>query len=47
MSFILDDHLEWFGAEETLLDDKGKMQRPWVYYSKCSAQWHTFPESGR
>ena len=45
MSFILDDHLEWFGAEETLLDDKGKMQRPWVYYSNVQHNGIPFPRA--
>jgi hypothetical protein len=34
MSFLFDDHLKWFkGPPETLLDEKGQTQMPWVYYS--------------
>ena len=34
MSFLLDDHMKWFkGPAESLLDEKGQTQMPWVYYS--------------
>ena len=34
MSFLLDDHMKWFkGPPESLLDEKGQTQMPWVYYS--------------
>ncbi|WDE97195.1 hypothetical protein PQO03_04400 [Lentisphaera profundi] len=45
MSFILDDHLEWFQAEETLLDEQGKKQRPWVYYSNVQHNGAPFPRA--
>lgn len=34
MSFLLVGHLKWFkGPADTLLDEKGRTQMPWVYYS--------------
>lgn len=34
MSFILDDHLKWFrGPPETIVEENGKTQIPWVYHS--------------
>jgi hypothetical protein len=46
MSFILDDHLKWFkGAPETLVDEKGKPQMPWVYYSNLQHNGAPFPSS--
>jgi hypothetical protein len=43
MSFILDDHLSWFKAPETLLDENGKTQMPWVYYSNVQHNGAPFP----
>ena len=46
MSFILDDHLKWFkGPPETLVDEKGKTQMPWVYYSNLQQDGSPFPNS--
>ncbi|HEX5790469.1 MAG TPA: hypothetical protein VFY13_04910 [Luteolibacter sp.] len=34
MAFLLEDHLKWFkGPPESLVDEKGQTQMPWVYYS--------------
>jgi hypothetical protein len=34
MAFLLEDHLKWFkGPPDTLLDENGRTQMPWVYYS--------------
>jgi hypothetical protein len=34
MAFLLEDHLKWFkGLSDTLLDENGRTQMPWVYYS--------------
>lgn len=34
MTFLLDDHLKWFkGPPESLIDEQGVTQMPWVYYS--------------
>src|SRR6056297_1241924 len=33
MSFLLEDHLKWFkGPDESLIDENGQTQMPWVYY---------------
>ncbi len=46
MSFILDDHLKWFkGPADTLVDEKGKTQMPWVYYSNLQHNGAPFPGS--
>jgi lysophospholipase L1-like esterase len=46
MDFLLKDHLTWFkGAEETLLDEKGRTQMPWVYYSKLQQNGAPFSRS--
>ena len=46
MSFILDDHLRWFkGAPETLTDENGQTQMPWVYYSNLQHDGTPFPGS--
>jgi hypothetical protein len=46
MSFILDDHLEWFkGPPEILVDEDGKTQMPWVYYSNLQHNGAPFPNS--
>jgi len=34
MSFLLENQLKWFkGPGESLIDEKGQTQMPWVYYS--------------
>jgi len=46
MSFLLVDHLKWFkGPPETLLDEKGQTQMPWVYYSNLQQDGTPFPNS--
>ena len=46
MAFILNDHLKWFkGTSETLVDEKGKTQMPWVYYSNLQHNGAPFPRS--
>jgi len=46
MSFLLDDHVKWFkGPTETLLDEKGQTQMPWVYYSNLQHNGAPFPKS--
>lgn len=45
MSFILDDHLSWFKATETLLDEDGNTQMPWVYYSNVQHNGVPFPRA--
>ena len=46
MSFLLDDHLKWFkGSAETLLDEMGRTQMPWVYYSNLQQSGAPFPNS--
>ena len=45
MSFILDDHLKWFKAPDTLLDENGQTQMPWVYYSNLQHNGAPFPTS--
>lgn len=46
MSFILDDHLQWFkGASDTITDEKGQTQMPWVYYSNLQQNGAPFPNS--
>ena len=45
MSFILDDHLKWFKATDTLLDENGTTQMPWVYYSNLQHNGAPFPTS--
>ncbi len=45
MSFILDDHLKWFKATDTLLDENGTVQMPWVYYSNVQQNGVPFPRS--
>ena len=46
MSFLLDDHLKWFkGPAESLLDEKGRTQMPWVYYSNLQHDGSPFPGS--
>jgi hypothetical protein len=46
MSFLLDDHLKWSkGPAESLLDEKGRTQMPWVYYSNLQHDGSPFPGS--
>lgn len=46
MSFLLEDHLEWFkGSAETLVDEQGQTQMPWVYYSNLQHNGEPFPNS--
>ena len=46
MDFLLKDHLKWFkGPPETLLDEKGNTQMPWVYYSNLQHDGTPFPDS--
>lgn len=46
MSFILDDHLKWFkGPPDSLLDEKGNTQKPWVYYSNLQHNGTPFRDS--
>jgi uncharacterized protein YyaL (SSP411 family) len=46
MSFILHDHLKWFkGDPKLLVDEKGKTQMPWVYYSNIQHNGAPFAKS--
>lgn len=46
MAFMLDDHLKWFkGPAETLVDEQGMTQMPWVYYSNLQHNGAPFPGS--
>jgi hypothetical protein len=46
MAFLLEDHLKWFkGAPETLVDESGMTQMPWVYYSNLQHDGRPFPHS--
>jgi hypothetical protein len=46
MDFLLKDHLQWFkGPAESLLDEKGQTQMPWVYYSNLQQNGAPFPRS--
>lgn len=46
MAFLLVDHLKWFkGAPETLVDESGITQMPWVYYSNLQHDGTPFPNS--
>ncbi|MCP4312397.1 MAG: hypothetical protein GY790_14130 [Bacteroidetes bacterium] len=46
ISFLLEDHLNWFkGPGESLLDEKGETQMPWVYYSNIQHNGAPFPNS--
>lgn len=46
MSFLLDDHLKWFkGSKETITDETGNIQMPWVYYSNLQQNGQPFPSS--
>ena len=46
MSFLLEDHLKWFkGTGESLIDENGQTQMPWVYYSNVQHNGEPFPNS--
>lgn len=46
MSFVLDDHPKWFkGDPDTLTDEKGVAQMPWVYYSNLQHNGVPFPRA--
>ncbi|MCX6997481.1 MAG: hypothetical protein NTV49_10440, partial [Kiritimatiellaeota bacterium] len=46
MAFVLDDHLKWFkGPPDTLVDEQGKTQMPWVYYANLQQNGAPFPNS--
>ena len=46
MSFILDNHLKWFkGPVDSIVDEKGKTQMPWVYYSNLQHNGAPFPKA--
>jgi hypothetical protein len=46
MSFLLEDHLKWFkGKSDTIVDEKGATQMPWVYYSNLQHNGAPFPSS--
>jgi len=46
MDFLLKDHLKWFkGTPETLVDEKGQAQMPWVYYSNLQQNGAPFSRS--
>jgi hypothetical protein len=46
MAFLLEVHLKWFkGTPETLVDEKGVTQMPWVYYSNLQHDGTPFPNS--
>jgi hypothetical protein len=46
MSFLLNDHLKWFkGPPESLVDEQGQIQMPWVYYSNLQQDGRPFGES--
>jgi hypothetical protein len=45
MAFLLDDNLKWFkGPPDTLLDEKGRTQMPWVYYSNLQQNGAPYPK---
>jgi hypothetical protein len=46
MSFLMDDHLKWFkGPADILVDENGKTQMPWVYYSNLQHNGTPFPKA--
>ena len=46
MSFLLDDHLKWFkGPADSVVDEKGQTQMPWIYYSNLQHNGAPFPGS--
>ena len=46
MKFLLDDHLKWFkGPPESIVDEQGLTQMPWVYYSNLQHDGTPFTRS--
>ncbi len=46
MRFLLDDHAKWFkGPPESLVDEQGVTQMPWVYYSNLQQNGAPFTSS--
>ena len=46
MQFLLDDHAKWFkGPPESLVDEQGVIQMPWVYYSNLQHNGAPFTSS--
>ncbi|MDD7983918.1 hypothetical protein PQO01_03010 [Lentisphaera marina] len=46
MSFIFDDHPQWFkGPKDSLIDDDGKVQMPWIYFSNLQHNGYPFPRA--
>ena len=46
MSFLLDDHLKWFkGPTELFVDEQGRTQMPWMYYSNLQHNGAPFTSS--
>jgi hypothetical protein len=46
MRFLLDDHAKWFkGPMESLIDEQGRTQMPWVYYSNLQQNGAPFTSS--
>jgi glycerophosphoryl diester phosphodiesterase len=46
MSFLLDEHFKWFkGPVDSITDENGKEQRPWVYYSNLQHNGAPFPNA--
>ncbi len=44
MSFLLDDHLNWFkGPPDSLTDEQGQTRMPWVYFSNLQHNGSPFP----
>jgi hypothetical protein len=46
MKFLLDDHLKWFkGPTDSIVDEAGGTQMPWVYYSNLQHDGAPFTSS--
>ncbi len=46
MSFLFDDHMNWFkGSSKILIDENGQSQMPWLYYSNVQHNGEPFPKS--
>jgi len=46
MTFLLDEHLKWFkGPPASIVDEAGRTQMPWVYYSNLQHNGAPFSES--
>ena len=46
MAFLLEDHLTWFkGPSDSITDENGTVQMPWVYYSNLQQNGAPFPKS--